>query len=123
MTGKRGSTRNFNDVADVKAAIPVPFGANSPILLAAANDARMSFEVDILPKFTDVSIFIRLYPVAQDNLQRGYWIGRFNMANDTFFRPFWKMPDGNVYTGEISAIMVPGPIADENVYVTEVSDE
>ena len=108
--------RNTNDTADVKAAITV--NNTTSVVLAAANLNRIFFEVNNLPKATDVCVFIRPYPAAQDTIRRGAWVGRFNFANDTVFRSFWRMPKDNIYTGEISAILLAGQ-PDEDVYVIE----
>jgi len=114
MVARIGRNQNSNPVADNKTAITV--NDTTAVTLDAADTSRIFFEVSILPKSTDVCVFIRLYPASDDNIERGVWIGRFNFANDVFFRPFWRMPADNICPDEISAILLSGD-PDENVYV------
>lgn len=108
-------TRNTNPIANV--FLPIAVGETAVKLADPRND-RLYFQVDVLPDVSDVNIAIRLYPAADDDTWRGDWIGRFNFGNDVFFKPFWRMTPDNIYTGEISAIVMPGdPTVD--LYVTE----
>lgn len=114
MVARINRNRNTNPVADNKVAIAV--NDTTAVTLDAADTSRIFFEVSILPAVTDVCVFIRIYPASDDNIERGVWIGRFNFGNDVFFRPSWRMPEDNICTDEISAILLSGD-PDENVYV------
>lgn len=109
-------TRNTNDTASVPAAITL--NDTTAVVIAVANLERQYFQVNVLPAVLDTCVFIRLYAAGDDNDAVGDWIGRFNFANDVFFKPSWRMTPDNIYTGEISAILIAGA-ADEDVYITE----
>lgn len=116
MTLKRERTINTNNEANVPLLITA--NATTAVTVIGINLERTFFEIDILPKMTDVCVFIRLYEAAQDDIMRGAWIGRFTFGNSTFFREHWRMPTDNIYTGEISVILLAGD-PNEDVYITE----
>lgn len=108
-------TRNTNPEAVVLEAISV---GETAVKLADPRNDRIYFQVDVLPMVDDVCVGIRLYPASVDDIWRGDWIGQFHFGNDVFFKSFWRMTPDNIYTGEISALVMPGqPTVD--LYVTE----
>lgn len=117
MTLRIGRTRNFNDVADVKQ--PITVTSSAAVTIAAANDKRIYFSASAFSDSQDVrKLFLRFYPAAQDNDNRGEILGWDQGGNDVFFTLRYSMPVDNIYTGEISAILAPGQ-PDIDLYVVE----
>jgi len=112
----RVRTRNVNNEPNVPN--PITLNDTTAVKIADANSSRNFIEFSILPKMTDVCVFIRLYPALDDDLMRGTWIGRFNLGNNVFFRSSWRMIQDSIYPGEISAILLGGQ-PDEDIYITE----
>mgnify|MGYP000471726950 CR=1 FL=1 len=114
-----GRNRNTADSAQHSV---VTVSSTTAVKIADANENRIFFEVSAPPVGVlnnhDYCVFIRLYAAADNNDEKGIWLGSYQVGNDSLFRGNWCMPSGDIYTGEISAILCPGN-SDINVYVTE----
>ena len=112
MLDKKASV-NKNDTASVTG--PINVGTTS-MKIADANDDRIFFEVNLGGGSSNESVFIKLQPASADNDEKGVWIGRRLSGNDAYLTSSWRMPETEIYTGEISAISESGTV---DIYVTE----
>ena len=111
-----GRTQNKHDSANV--SDPIILNDTTAVIISSANVSRIFFQAFVTPGISDFGCFIRLYAATVDNSARGIWVGSYQFGNDTYFSDNWKMPNDNIYTGEISAILEAGN-ADRAIYVTE----
>ncbi len=88
--------RNANTSTEAVTA-SVTLNTTTAVTIATVNEDRIHFEVN--NNGSALGFWVRLYPAAQDDLKHGIWI-----TPKTGSRPFWEMPNDNIYTGEISAI-------------------
>lgn len=110
MTLKIGRNINTNDIAIVSSSIAL--NAVTSTKIADANPDRIAFIVSVDGIMGNSSIFIKLQAASADNDIKGIWVGRQGVV----FKTDWSMPNDNIYTGEISAIITGGMAS---VFVTE----
>lgn len=113
MTLSIGRNRNTNDTATVT---EVTVNSTDAVTLVPANPNRTALIVTLNSGLFDISVFVRLYAAATDNLKKGILLNRVTSGNDTFDMGRWQMLPDNIYTGEISAIAESGTI---NLHITE----
>ncbi len=113
MTHRLG--RNINTSEDSRVTTYTLNGTTATVI-SPAYPQRTEWRVSLDSGISDIDVFIREYPAAQDNLRRGHLLTRRNSSNDTVFNVnFGNHPD-NPYTGEYSAITSGGTV---DVHVTE----
>ena len=100
-----GRTENSNDAANV-ATYTINSTTATTIFVANPDLIFQSFCLD--PDVTDVDIFLRPYPAAQDNIKHGDVLTRDTFGNSSLFRPYMAMPVDCLYKGEWSAISLSG---------------
>ena len=114
MTKKVERTMNTNDTATVDC---ISVNSSTAVTLVSANAGRMSFRATINGQDNDRTVFIRYYAASVDNIKQGNVITKKLDEDGSFFRIEDIMDVDNVYTGEISAILLSG--GSINVYITE----
>lgn len=105
MSNKIGRNRNINGVAT---STIVTINSVTATTISIANPSRIFFNATLAPSVGNEDAFIRLYPAAVDNIQKGIVLIRDTFGNSNLFVPTWEMPTDNIYTGEISAISLNG---------------
>lgn len=107
------STKTLKDTATVTT---YTINSVTATTIAVSNTSRIAFIASLDAGTADVNLFIRLYPAATDNIQKGIILARRTSSNDALYHPVWQMDGDNIYTGEISAITSAGTF---DVHVTE----
>ena len=102
---KDGRNENSIDIANVT-TYAINSATATTIFVANPDLLFQSFCLD--PDITDVDIFLRPYPAAQDNIKRGDVLTRDTFGNSSLFRPYMAMPVDCLYKGEWSAISLSG---------------
>ena len=115
MTATVGGNLNTNTDATVTT---YTLNSVTPTIIGTVKGPteRIFFRVDLDPAMTDIDVFIRLYPAAQDTLKRGIVLTRATLGNTNIISIFWEMPPNEKCLGEISAITRLGTI---DIHVTE----
>jgi hypothetical protein len=89
----------------------------SATVIVPANPDRVFLSITMFPATSDVSLFVRYYPAAMDNIKHGVDVlTRRGIGGDSWFRPHHRMETNAIYTGEVSAIVNTGTL---DVVVTE----
>ena len=114
MSERIERTRNTNDEATLSDAITLNDATS--VKIADADSRRIFFHICLEDGTTDKAVFIKLQAAIVDDDKKGICIIRRMSGNDNLLIMDWTMPTDNIYTGEISAISVDGPI---NIYVTK----
>ena len=107
MTQIIGKNRNVNNVATISTGIAL--SSSTTVKIADANDKRTFFHVD--NGGSTQGIFLKLQKAIEDDDKKGIFI-----TGKSGNKPYWQMPPGDIYTGEISAIADTGT---PNAFVTE----
>jgi len=106
MTKRIGKNRNTNDQSSSN---EVSLNSSTAVTISGEDLRRVM--IDVNNNDNAQGFWLRLYPASQDNTKHGIFITSKNGS-----RPFWTMPSGDIYTGEISAIADGGA---PTAYVTE----
>lgn len=114
--------RNINTTPTASIVSTVTVNDSTAVVVAPANPDRIFLEISAPPVGVtnnhDYCVFLRLYAASQDNTPHGLWLGSYQVGNDSLFKGVWRMPQGDIYTGEVSAILCAGD-ADVILHITE----
>lgn len=113
MSRLEGGNINRNDEAITEI---VEINSTTATKLLDVNSKRMYAAVWLIPDNSNLSVYVRKYPAADDNIKKGAVLTRDTLSNSNLFTPLWETKASNVYTGEISAISESGTF---NVIVEE----
>lgn len=108
--------RNRNVTSEVDHDL-VTINSTTATTLVVSRENRISFSACLAPGLTNVDVYIRYYPAADDNIKQGRdTLIRDTMGNTNLFKPMHEMLTDNIYDGEISAISLSGTV---DILVTE----
>lgn len=100
-------TRNTNNSSSI--SDPINLNSTTAVTIVAANPDRIF--LDINNDNSANGFWVKLQAASVDDDKKGIFI-----TSKVGSRPFWQMPNDNVYTGEISAI---ADADSPKAYVTE----